>query len=113
MELAAAYIFNRRLRRERRYRNPLDPLHVSDEHLLQVYRFPRHEILWLCDELRPYLERRTRRAYALPVHTQVLAALRFFASGSFQTVIGDSVGTIRYKQLPLLNKVTFQINLNS
>lgn len=73
---------------QRRYRDPLDPLHVGSEHLLPMYMFPRHEIIRLCDELCPHLERRTRRAHALPAHTQVLAARRFFASGSLN-VIGD------------------------
>ncbi|XP_050707633.1 putative nuclease HARBI1 [Eriocheir sinensis] len=106
MEYVAVYVFNRRLRRERRYRDPLDPLHVSDEHLLRVYRFPRQEIIRLCDELRPHLERRTRRAHALPTHTQVLAALRFFASGSFQTVIGDTVGMDQSSVSRAIDKVT-------
>lgn len=106
MELVAAYIFNRRLRRERRYRDPLDPLHVSDEHLMRVYRFPRQEIIRLCNELRPQLERRTRRAHAIPTHTQVLAALRFFASGSFQTVIGDSVGIDQSSVSRVIDTVT-------
>lgn len=106
MELVAAYVFNRRIRRERRFRDPLDPLHVSDEHLLRAYRFPRHEILWLCDELRPQLERRTKRSHALPVHTQVLAALRFFASGTFQSVLGDSVGIAQPSMSRIIEQVT-------
>ena len=59
MELVAAYVFGRRLRRERRYRDPLDPLDVSDKHLLACYRFPRHEILALCEELEPQISRPT------------------------------------------------------
>ncbi|XP_047468574.1 putative nuclease HARBI1 [Penaeus chinensis] len=92
MELVAAYLHDRALRRERHYRDPLDPLHVNDNHLLRYYRFPRHEILWLCEVLDPYLRRRTRRSHAVPTHTQVLVALRFYASGTFQSVIGDSCG---------------------
>ena len=41
--------------RERRYNDPLDLLHVSDDHLLMVYRFPHQEIVRLCDELHPHL----------------------------------------------------------
>lgn len=83
---------DRALRRERRFRDPLDLLHVSDEHLLRYYRLPREEIVRLCEELQDTVGRRTRRSHALPVPTQVMAALRFYASGSFQSVVGDAMG---------------------
>lgn len=92
MELLAVYVFGRRLRRERRYRDPLDPLQVRDEHLLRYYRLPRHEILRLCQQLSPLLERPTRRSHAIPTHTQIMVTLRFLASGSFQSVIADTTG---------------------
>ncbi|KAG7156852.1 nuclease HARBI1-like 20, partial [Homarus americanus] len=92
MELVVAYLHDRALRRERRYRDPLDPINISDENLIRYYRFPRCEILRLCEELDPFLRRRTRRSHAVPIHTQVLVALRFYASGTFQHVLGDTVG---------------------
>ena len=82
----------RSLRRERRFSPRLDPLSVSDEELLRHYRFPRRELVQIIDELQPYLQRRTTRVSAIPAHTQVLVALRFFASGSFQNVVGDVCG---------------------
>jgi hypothetical protein len=36
------------------------------------------------------LARRTRRGHALPTRVQVLLALRFYASGAFQNVVGDA-----------------------
>ena len=67
-------------------------LAVSDEHLLRYYTFPRDEILRLCDMLDQHIGPITRRTHAVPCTTQVLVALRFYASGSFQNVIGDSSG---------------------
>lgn len=81
-----------RLRRERVFKDRLDPLDVNDEYLLRYYRFPRHEILQLCEEIGPDICRPTNRTHAIPVHTQVLVALRFYASGSFQSVLSDTVG---------------------
>ncbi|XP_042889388.1 putative nuclease HARBI1 [Penaeus japonicus] len=107
MELVAAYVHDRALRRERRYRDPLDPLRISDEHLLRYYRFPRCEILRLCEELDPFLRRRTRRSHAVPTHTQVLVALRFYASGTFQSVIGDSCGLTQASVSRIINSVTW------
>lgn len=104
--IIAAYFHDRALRRERRYRDPLDPLDISDEHLLRYYRFPRQEILHLCEELQPHLQRRTRRSHAIPTHTQVLVALRFYCSGSFQSVIGDSAGLTQASVSRVITQVT-------
>ena len=68
---------------------------LSDDELLRKYRFPRQELILLFEEMmEPQLRRRARRSQALPVHTQVLLAMRLFASGSFQNVIGDTAGKI-------------------
>lgn len=92
MEILLADMHDRALRRERRFRDRLDPLALSDNELLLKYRFPRHELILFFEEMEPLLQRRTRRNHALPTHTQVLLALRLFASGSFQNVIGDTAG---------------------
>lgn len=91
MEFAAVYIYGRQLRRERRFRDHLDPLDVSDEVLVTKYRFLRAEIVHLCEQLGPQLERTTLRSHAILVQTQVLLALHFYASGNFQSVIGGSM----------------------
>ena len=96
MEIILAHLYDRALRRERRFRDRLDPLQLSDSECLLKYRFPRQELILLFQEMEAQLQRRTRRSHALPTHTQVLLALRFFASGSFQYVIGDTVGKILY-----------------
>lgn len=46
----------------------------------------------LCEELRHDLRRKTARGHALSVESQVLTALRYFGSGSFQLVTGDIIG---------------------
>lgn len=107
MELYVALIHDRALRRERRvFRDRLDPLQVDDEHLLRYYRFPRREKLWLCDELEHDIGRTTTRSHAVPTHTTVLAALRFYASGSFQSVVADSTGLSQATISRIINKVS-------
>ena len=61
-----AYLRHRALRRERVFRDPLDVLHVSDEHLLRYYRFLRLEIISLINEFDNRLSRFTRISNALP-----------------------------------------------
>ena len=70
--------------------NPLDTL--NDHELIQRFRLPGCMIHGLCNELADDLTRFTRRNRALAVHQQVLCALRFYATGGFQTLVGDAVG---------------------
>ncbi|XP_029691502.1 putative nuclease HARBI1 [Takifugu rubripes] len=70
-------------------------LQYSDEELYSRYRFRTQDIIYLCDVLRPHLQRPTVRSHALTVEEQVLIALRFFASGSFFEVIADSIGVTK------------------
>lgn len=79
----------RNLMVERLLRPHNDMLNFSDRVLMSFYRLPRHLILNLVEELRPALERPTRRHGALPVVMQVTNALRFFAKGDFQTEVAS------------------------
>ena len=63
----------------------------SDEELRCRYRFGRDSLEFLTEILQNDLQRDTKRNQALSPTLQILVALRFFASGSFQ-VIGDTVG---------------------
>ena len=53
------------------------------------FRFSKDTTMFICDMMREALVRPTRRHSPIPVELQVLSALRFFATGSFQVVIGD------------------------
>lgn len=93
LNMAAAFILiqnRRQLRRERVFRdrnNPLD--YMDDVDIIDKFRLPRFLILDLCGELRVHLEHLTGRSHAIPPSLQVMVALRFYASGNFQTVDGD------------------------
>ncbi|CAC5394832.1 HARBI1 [Mytilus coruscus] len=56
------------------------------------YRFGKDLIAYLCNLLQDRLSRHTNKATALTVEQQVCIALRFYASGSFLQVIGDTLG---------------------
>ena len=81
-------------RKERTFRLPDDfsLSNFTDEELRSRYRFGRESIEFLSELLRDDLERDTSRNHALSTTVQVLVALRFFASGSFLQVIGDTLG---------------------
>lgn len=83
------------LRRKRNFNlneNLLDGL--SEAEVKSRYRFSRNSIQFITDTLAADLERPTGRNRALKPQEQVLVALRFFASGSFLVVVGDTVGGI-------------------
>ncbi|KAF3857170.1 hypothetical protein F7725_009029 [Dissostichus mawsoni] len=65
---------------------------VPDNLLLTQFGFPREFILYLVEILREALCRRTQRSRAISPEVQVLAALGFYTSGSFQTSMGDTIG---------------------
>ena len=54
-EISVAIFHDQALRRERRYRDRLDSLALSDQELIAHCRFPRHELIQLIEELDPYL----------------------------------------------------------
>ena len=64
----------------------------NDEYLKSRYRFGRESIDFLIDLLSDDLKRRTARSHAIDPLVQVLVSLRFYASGSFLEVIGDTFG---------------------
>uniref|UniRef100_A0A8C5N5G4 Putative nuclease HARBI1 n=1 Tax=Gouania willdenowi TaxID=441366 RepID=A0A8C5N5G4_GOUWI len=64
----------------------------TNEELYARFRFGNADIKYIADLVRPELQRRTRRSHSLSVEEQVLIALRFYASGSFYQVVGDSIG---------------------
>jgi len=65
---------------------------LSDTEIMQMTRFPRYAVSELCEMLKDDLSRNTARSRALPIDTQMLAALQFYASGSFQWMVGRSCG---------------------
>lgn len=81
---------NPNLHRERIFRdidNPLD--YLDDTDIICKYRLPRHNIIDLCGRFNRDLRRPTLRSRPLPVSLQVMVALRFYATGSFQAILGD------------------------
>ncbi|XP_064641948.1 putative nuclease HARBI1 [Lineus longissimus] len=79
----------RALRRQRVFRDRLQPLDVYDDvDLHQRYRMTRPVLLEIIDLLAGEIAPATMRSRAVPATLQVCVALRFFAT-SFQLVNGD------------------------
>jgi len=81
---------NQNIRRNRIFRdrdNPLD--YLDDREIIRKYRLSRPMILDLCRRFENELKRPTNRSNAFSVSLQIMVALRFFATGSFQLVNAD------------------------
>ncbi|KAM4721423.1 putative nuclease HARBI1 [Rhinophrynus dorsalis] len=65
---------------------------ATDDYLVTTYGFPRPFIDYLVELLGASLSRPTQRSRAISPETQIIAALGFYTSGSFQTRMGDTIG---------------------
>ena len=79
-------------RRPRNYRYNANLLSYTDGELRTRYRFGKESIEYITSLIETDLRRKTNRSHALRPIDQVLIALRFYASGNFLQVIGDTVG---------------------
>lgn len=64
---------------------------LTDRYLLQTTRLSRDLFEEVLGMIGPQLERQTMRSNALPIDTQLIIALGFYASGGFQWLSGKSV----------------------
>ena len=98
------------LRKDRIFRDRLHPLDAYDDtEILRRYRLSRHLILELYDDIAQEIEPQTLRSHAIPGMLQLFCALRFYATGTFQTVIGDSIGIHRSSVSRIVTCVTTAI----
>ena len=63
----------------------------DDTELYSRFRFDREGIMMIIDLLDAELSHLTQQNHALPTSLQVFIALRCYASGSFQSVTGDTI----------------------
>ncbi len=97
----------RNLRRQRVFLDRTNPVEAfSDQDLKQRCRFDRAGLRFITDLLSPQLQSATKRNFAIPPVLQVYAALRFYASGSFQLVSGDTVSLSQPSLSRIVQKVT-------
>ena len=79
---------------------------LTTEELRKRYRFGREGINYITELVRENLERGTNKKTALTVEQQVMITLRYFSSGSFIQVIGDTFGYDKSTVSRLVEDVT-------
>lgn len=111
MALLLHVIHNRiRPRKARVFRHRTNPLDEYDDgELLKRYRLSRELILQLYEEIGAELEPQTQRNHAIPAIIKICCALRYYASGSYQAVLGDGLGIHKSSVSVIINSVTDKI----
>ena len=100
-----------RIHKPRVFRDRTQPLdYMDDDELISRYRMPKQCIVDLIDLLGNDLQRPSMRSNALPVSTQVLVALRFFATGSMQRVTGVSQSSVSHCVTAVSSALTNKAN---
>ncbi|XP_012285523.1 putative nuclease HARBI1 isoform X2 [Orussus abietinus] len=72
----------------RTLRDSSDPFAVPENEFRSLYRLSKDAVWALIDELRPFMPVK-RRITAIPIELQILVALNFMATGSYQRRIGQ------------------------
>ena len=78
----------------------------DDVELYDKFRFRRHDILAIVDELREDLEYPDTRQGSLPATLQVLVALRMYATGCFQNLVAETIGIDQSTASRTIHRVT-------
>ena len=81
----------------------------SNEELLHRFQFGRESLPFIARLIEDEVRRLTRRNHAISTEQQLLIALRFFASGSFLQVIGDTHGYDKATVSRIVRKVSLAL----
>ncbi|KAK0140211.1 putative nuclease HARBI1 [Merluccius polli] len=82
---------------------------LPEHQVIQRYRLPREAIRQLLGTISQDLRRATRRSFALTPQVQLLAALRYYATGSFLQVVGDGLGLSKASVCSSVQAVTYSL----
>lgn len=87
------YLLNEiNFRKEKSFQERLDDKYYDDEEFRRRFRFYKNTFNYICTMLEADLDHEHLRGGALTVKQQIMVALRYYATGSFQMVIGDITG---------------------
>eukprot|EP00745_Piridium_sociabile_P037868 TRINITY_DN69115_c0_g2_i3.p2 TRINITY_DN69115_c0_g2~~TRINITY_DN69115_c0_g2_i3.p2 ORF type:complete len:110 (-),score=7.55 TRINITY_DN69115_c0_g2_i3:1065-1394(-) len=96
----------RQLRRNRIFRDRMNPFDLYDDHeLFRKFRFRRQHIWELTNEVEGEI-RLQNRGFTLTPLQQVLVTLRYLATSSFQDVCGELVGVDQSTVSRAVSRVT-------
>lgn len=100
-------VFEIELPRPRNFRDRNNPIEIFNEiEFLQRYRFSKEAFTYLVHYLNDYLKPKTQRNRALDTNMQLAIALRFYATGAFQILIGDQTNVSKSSACRIIRRVS-------
>ena len=95
-DLRRLEVLQEEIRRPYRVRQRKDPLTLYDEtEFVERFRLSKQRVRDLIEMIEPEIREESDLNNALSPSMQVLLTLRFFATGTFQRMLGDDVGVAR------------------
>ncbi len=99
-----------RLRRQPVYRDRLNPFENYDnEEFIKRYRFTKQTTQDIIELISDQLQSDTQRNKAIPPFLQVLTALQFYATGTFQQTVGDTINLSQPSVCRIVKQVSIAI----
>ncbi|RZC42825.1 DDE Tnp 4 and/or Plant tran domain containing protein [Asbolus verrucosus] len=96
--------------RRRTVRNREDPFEMLDSiDFQQRYRLKKETVMSLIHEIGNEIEYSSLRNNCVSARTQILVALRFYATGAFQKLVGDHIKIHNSTVCRIIRKVTSKI----
>lgn len=100
------------IQRPRKFNDRINPLDFFDDiDFLARYRISKATFRDVLGQISPGLERNTVRSKAMSPVDQFSAALRYYASGTFQIVVGDVCGLSQSSVCRSVSAVSEQLDL--
>ncbi|KAG1704728.1 putative nuclease HARBI1 [Nymphon striatum] len=84
--------------------NPIDIF--NDDDLVRRYRFSLKGIMFITDLIVPEIEHPTRRNHALLPYQQVVMALKYYATKTFQMVVSDPIQISQPTSCQVVNRAS-------
>jgi hypothetical protein len=101
---------DRNPRRYRALKNRIHPFEIFDDQEFKMrFHFEKQTIRWLCDLIGPDLEPATQRRKSISALNKILLTMRFFATGAFQQLVGDTLAVHKSTACIIIQRVVHKI----
>ncbi|KAF0704107.1 putative nuclease HARBI1 [Aphis craccivora] len=94
----------------RRFRDRSNPLEEYDDFDFEIrFRLSKETCMILLHMIGENIEHKTLRNFSLSAQVQILIALRYYATGTFQAVLGDHIHVHKATVCRIVKRVSLQI----
>ncbi|CAH2099346.1 unnamed protein product [Euphydryas editha] len=97
-------------RRPRTYQNREDLFNkYNDYEFMERFRFSKAAVIEILSKIQNNISPQTHRSKSIDAMTQLLVTLRFYATGTFQQLLGDTIQADKSTICRIIQKVTLEL----